>query len=118
MCAFRDQVALDFGERGEERRHDLDLDVLFTLDADLLLDGAEGVAFPGQRVEHRDGLAERAAESGEFTENEPVVGVRECPLSRQADNGWELLKATISRNLYGYRGCPNSRRMAGQVQQL
>ena len=40
-CALRDQVALDFGEQGEERRHDLGLDVLLALDADLFPTNAQ-----------------------------------------------------------------------------
>ena len=49
--------------------HDLGLDVLLALDADLFLDSDEGDAFLGQRVEHGDDLAEGAPEPGELADH-------------------------------------------------
>ena len=72
--ALGDQVALDFCEQREERRHDLGLNILLALNADLLLDGDEGDAFPGQCVEYGDDLAERSAKAGELADDQAVSG--------------------------------------------
>ena len=73
--ALGDQVPLDLGEQREERGHDLGLDVTLALDADVLLQRHEGDAGLGERVEDGDDLTQRAAEPGEFADDQAVAAL-------------------------------------------
>ena len=59
-----DEIAFDFCEQREQGGHDLGLEVLTALEADVLLDGDEGHRGFGDRIEEGDDLAERAPEAG------------------------------------------------------
>ena len=65
--ARRDEVSFDFGEQGEQgeqRGHDLGLEVLTALEADVLLNGDEGHRCLGDRIEEGDDPRRASARGG------------------------------------------------------
>ena len=74
--AFGDQVALELGEQGEQRGHDLRLDVLFALDTDVLLDRDEGDGLLREGIEDGDDLTQRSAEPGQLGDDQLSPGCR------------------------------------------
>ena len=76
--ALGDEVTLDLGEQREERGHDLGLDVVLALDADVLLDRHEGDARLGKRIKDGDDLAQRSAEPGEFAHDKAITALQDA----------------------------------------
>ena len=65
--ALGDEITLDLGKQREERGHDVGVDVVLALDADV--DRHEGDARVGERIKDGDDLAQQSAEPGRLSKH-------------------------------------------------